>query len=86
VEQPSAKNTRAFMMVTIVFMALLAVLMTVYRKVGGAWRGGGRRLEFTPDQPANQSSLMMDMRLEMPLQFSSDPVRMSLEPRASNPA
>jgi hypothetical protein len=86
VEKPSAMNTRAFMMVTIVFMALLAVLMTVYRKAGGAWRGAGRRLEFTPDQPAKRSSLMMDMRLEMPLQFSSDPVLMSLESRASNPA
>jgi hypothetical protein len=36
VEQQSAMNTRAFMMVTIVFMALLAVLMTVYKKAGGA--------------------------------------------------
>ena len=96
VEQPSAMNARAIMMVTIVFMALLAVLMTIFRKLGGAWRGGGnpllagdltgRRLEFTPDQPAKRSSLMMDMRLEMPLQFSSDPVRMSFESRASNPA
>jgi len=96
VEQSSAMNTRAIMMVAIVFMALLAVLMTTFRKVGGAWRGGGspllasdltgRRLEFTPDQLAKGSSLMMDMRLEMPLQFSSDPIRMSLESRASNPA
>jgi hypothetical protein len=77
-------------------MALLAVLVTTFRKVGGARRGGGssllasdltwRRLEFTPDQPAKGSSLVMDMRLEMPLQFSSDPVRMSLESRAGNPA
>ena len=89
VEQPSAMNTRAIMMVTIVFMALLAVLVPTFRKVGGARRGGGspllasdltgRRLEFTPDQLAKGSSLMMDMRLEMPLQFSSDPIRMSLE-------
>jgi hypothetical protein len=96
VEQPSAMNIRAIMMMTIVFMALLAVLVTTFRKVGGARRGGGspllardltwRRLEFTPDQPAKGSSLMMDMRLEMPLQFSSDPVRMSLDSRASNPA
>jgi hypothetical protein len=73
------------MMVTIVFMALLAVLMTVYRKAGGAWRGAGRRLEFTPDQPAKRSSLMMDMRLEMPLQFSSDPVRMSFGTESQQP-
>jgi hypothetical protein len=96
VEQPSAMNTRAIMMVTIVFMALLAVLMTIFRKIGGARRGAGsslpasdltwRRFEFTSDQRAKGSSLMMDMRLEMPLQFSSDPVRMSLESRASNPA
>jgi hypothetical protein len=95
-EQPSAMNIRAIMMVTIVFMALLAVLVTTFRKVGSARRGGGssllasdltwRRLEFAPDQPAKGSSLVMDMRLEMPLQFSSDPVRMSLESRASNPA
>ena len=96
VEQPSAMNIRAIMMVTIAFMALLAVLVTTFRRVGGARRGGGspllasdltwRRLEFTPDQLAKGSSLMMDMRLEMPLQFSSDPVRMSLDSRASNPA
>ncbi len=95
-EQPSAINIRAIMMVTIVFMALLAVLVTTFRKLGGARHGAGsplpasdltwRRLEFTPDQLAKGSSLMMDMRLEMPLQFSSDPVRMSLESRASNPA
>lgn len=94
VEQTSAMNTRAIMMVTIVFMALLAVLVTTFRRVGGARRGGGaslfandlkwRQLEFTPDQLPKGSPLMMDTRLEMPLQFSSDPIRMSLESRVSN--
>ena len=91
VEQTSAMNTRAIMMVTIVFMALLAMLVTTFRRVGGARRGGGasllandltwRQLEFTPDQLAKGSPLMMDTRSEMPLQFSSDPIRMSLESR-----
>jgi hypothetical protein len=96
VAQASPISVRAIMMAVIMFMALSAVLMTISRKVGGVRRGGGspllasdltgRRLEFTPDQLAKGSSLMMDMRLEMPLQFSTDPIRMSLESRASNPA
>lgn len=94
VEQPSPTNSRTIMMVTIVFLALLAVLLTTFRKAGGARRGGGsrslagdltwRRLEFTPDQLAAGSPMMMDTRSEM--KFSIDPIRMSLESRAGNPA
>ena len=96
VEQPSPTNSRTLLMATIVIMALLAVLATIFRKAGGARRGGRspslasdltwRRLEFTPDQLAEGSPLMMDTRSEMPLQFSIDPIRMSLPSRAGNPA
>jgi hypothetical protein len=45
VAQPSATNGRTVMMATIMIMALLAVLMTTFRKTSGAWRlpsGPGR--------------------------------------------
>jgi hypothetical protein len=93
--QPSAMNARTILMVIIILMALLAVLMTTFRKVGirrGSrspllamdlrWRG----LEFTPDQLPKGSPLLMDMRSEMPLRFSSDPIPMYLEAGAGNPA
>lgn len=93
--QPSTKNTRTIMMVIIILMALSAVLMTTLRKAG-ARRGGRspllamdlrwRGLEFTPDQLPKGSPLLMDMRSEMPLRFSSDPIPMHLESRAGNPA
>ena len=93
--QASAMNTRSIMMVIIILMALSAVLMTTLRKLGARrsgrspllamdlrWRG----LEFTPDQLPKGSPLLMDMRSETPLRFSSDPIPMHLESRAGNPA
>ncbi len=44
VEQPSAINTRTIMVVAIMFMALLAVLMTTFTNAGGARRGRGPQL------------------------------------------
>ena len=44
VEQPSPTSTRTFMMVAITFMALLAVLMTTFRRVRRARPGGGSLL------------------------------------------
>ena len=44
VEQPSPTSTRTFMMVAITFMALLAVLMTTFRKMRRARSGGGSLL------------------------------------------
>lgn len=92
--QPSAMNGRTVLMVIIILMALSAVLMTTFRKVG-VRRGGRspllamdlrwRGLEFTPDQLPKGSPLLMDMRSEMPLRFSSDPIPMYLEARAGNP-
>jgi hypothetical protein len=41
VEQPSPMNIRTTMMVTIMFTALLAVLMIIFRKVSGARRADG---------------------------------------------
>jgi hypothetical protein len=43
-EQASPTNTRTFMMVAITFMALLAVLMTTFRRVRRARPGGGALL------------------------------------------
>ena len=94
--QTSAMNGRTILMVIIIFMALSAVLMTTLRKAGGVRRAGRspllainsrwQGLEFTPDQLPKESLLLMDTRLEMPLLFSSDPIPMSLESRAGNPA
>ena len=42
VEQPSPTSTRTFMMVAITFMALLAVLMTTFRKMGAHALAVGR--------------------------------------------
>ena len=44
VEQASPTNTRTFMMVAITFMALLAVLMTTFRKMRRVRPGGGTLL------------------------------------------
>jgi hypothetical protein len=44
VEQPSPINFRTIMMVVVVFMALLAVLMTAYTRAGGARRGWAQLL------------------------------------------
>jgi hypothetical protein len=44
VERASSTNTRTFMMVAITFMALLAVLMTTFRRVRRARPGGGSLL------------------------------------------
>jgi hypothetical protein len=93
--QASAMNARSILMVIIILMALSAVLMKAFRKVG-ARRGGRppllamdlrwRGLEFKPDQLPKGSPLLMDMRSEMPLRFSSDPIPMYLESRAGSPA
>lgn len=44
IEQPSPTNTRTIMMVIIMFMALLAVLMTTFITASRARRGGGLQL------------------------------------------
>jgi hypothetical protein len=82
-------------LVIIVLMALTAVLMKAFRKVG-ARRGGRppllaldlrwRGLEFKPDQLPKGSPLLLNMQSEMPLRFSSDPIPMYLESRAGHPA